>query len=72
MDCDDDRESRVYQPGFLDGQKIWWGADRAEWEAMMKVQQRTSYTLGRALYLNFTIYHFGPWKPAFRKLCRTR
>lgn len=66
---EDDVESRVYQSGIIDGQKIWWSADRTEWESKMRVQQRTRYTFEQALLLNYVSNHFGPWEPAYRHLC---
>lgn len=69
---EDDEEGRVYQSGFLDGQKIWWGCDRDEWKQVMRVQDESRYTFLQALALNWQTNHYGPWVETYRELCGGR
>jgi hypothetical protein len=69
---EDDIEDRVYQSGLLNGTKIWWGIDRAEYYQLMRVQKFTVYTFHEALWLNYQTNHFGPWVPEYIALCRER
>lgn len=66
---EDDEARLVSEAGLLNGTRIWWSAARDEWEAMMRVQQRTRYTLQGAVLLNHATGHYGPWVPAYRALC---
>ena len=68
---EDDEESRVSEAGILNGEKIWWSADRDEWYAALRVQERTRYTLDQARILNWQTAHYGPWVPKYRALCKS-
>lgn len=67
---EDDVEDRVYQSGFVDGVKVWYGCDREQWYQAIRVQTRTRYTFLEALKMNWQTNTFGPWEPAYLALCR--
>jgi len=66
---EDDDERRIYEAGILNGEKVWWSADRDEWYRKMHVQAATRYTLHAALILNWQHGHYGPWVRAYAALC---
>jgi len=67
---EDDIENRVYSSGMVDGQKVWWAADRDEWYRGMRVQEKTRYTFWEALQMNWKTNHYGPWVETYRALCK--
>ena len=66
---EDDEERRVYEAGILDGEKVWWSADRDEWYGKMRPQAVTRYSLHAAIILNWQHGHYGPWVRVYRALC---
>lgn len=60
----------VIQAGIVEGQgKGYYGVDRREFYAQMRVQCTTVYTIEEAWEQNRRSNHFGPWESSYRALC---
>ena len=69
---EDDATGMVWQSGFIDGQKVWYGTPRADWYPLIRVQTSTRYTFIEAIGWNYKTNYYGPWEPAYLALCRPR
>lgn len=63
---------KCVQAGLLEGQKdkFYFGIDRAEFYAMLRVQVTTVYTVPEALVKNVSTGHFGPWESSYRAIIK--
>lgn len=59
----------VWDAGILNGQKIAYAAQRAEYYAATTIQEQTRYTAREALAENRRAGNYGPWVQAYRVLC---
>jgi hypothetical protein len=65
----EDGHSVVWDAGMLDGERVWFSVDRAEWTAAMRPQLVTRYTLREAWAENVRSGTYGPWCPEYLALC---
>jgi hypothetical protein len=63
--------SQVWDAGLLDGRRVAFTADRAEYYRHGRVQCTTRYTCRQAFEENRASGHYGPWLPAYLALCST-
>jgi hypothetical protein len=67
----DDRAWLVWQAGVLDGERIYFGRDRADYLATDGVERCTRYTLRIAAELNRIYGTYGPWRAEYLELARS-
>lgn len=67
---EDDQEHTVIFSGIIAGEKRLLLAQRTEYYANMQPEEVTRYTYSQAFVNNRLSGHYGPWKPAYRALCR--
>lgn len=58
------------QAGIVEGcgHKVYFGVDRAEFYASLRVQVTTAYSAQDAMRQNVRTGHFGPWEPSYRAI----
>ncbi len=61
--------TQIWQSGLLDGQRIAYSMELDEFEAKLRVQKCTRYTLPEAVRENHRTNHYGPWLPEYAELC---
>lgn len=59
----------VIQGNLLEGEKIYAVFDRAEFEAKMRIEACTKYTMREVLAENQKHVTYGPWRPEYLALC---
>jgi hypothetical protein len=62
-------DGKAWDAGLLDGKRIWYAVEIAEFMTARHVMDVTRYTLTQALEANWSSGHYGPWKPAYKALC---
>jgi hypothetical protein len=58
----------VWDAGILDGCRIFFQVERAEWYRKMRPVRTTKYTIREACEENYRTNHYGPWDPVYRAL----
>jgi len=66
--CEED--GSCIQAGLVEGEKVYFGVDRAEFYAMLRPQDTTTYTPEEAVAQNFASGHFGPWEDRYRAIIK--
>lgn len=64
--------NHVWAAGVLDGQRIYFRAERDEYYARLRVEQTTRYSILEAWAENRRTCSYGPWKLEYLALCRPR
>ena len=62
----------VIDAGLLDGRRVWFRRPRADYYAHLRIQSVTRYSMPEALAENRRTGHYGPWKPEYRALLRSK
>jgi hypothetical protein len=65
----EDRDE-VWQGGLFDGETVAYAMSTGEFEALLRVQERTRYSLREAWEENCRTGTYGPWVEKYRALCR--
>lgn len=56
--------------GILDGERVRFTAERAEYYARLRPQDVTRYTMREAALMNIRHHTYGPWEERYSVLCR--
>ena len=59
----------VIQAGVVDEEHEYYGLNRKQFYAALRVQVVTVYTIEEAWARNMASNHFGPWESSYRALC---
>jgi hypothetical protein len=60
----------AWQAGIVNEQRVYFGIERDVFYRTYRVQRATIYSFGKAMALNRTSGHYGPWEPEYVALCR--
>lgn len=66
----EERGSRVWTGGILDGVRGYFAFDKVEYYAEMTVTDVTLYSVAEVWRQNYRSGHYGPWEEKYRSLCR--
>lgn len=65
-----EEDGAVIQAGMANGTKVYYGMDRAEFYALLRVQTATRYSSLEAMEQNVRTGHFGPWESSYRDMIK--